>query len=421
MLIVVGSGERAYREYLLAGAAGRRSLWLLDGTLPTWQEPYIAGSTLVDPTDAGALVAAARQVHRLRPVAGVLCYDEALIANAAQVVAALDLPGSRPAAVGACRDKQLTRRRLATAGIAQPGSIVVANEAEARAAANRIGYPVVLKPRALGASQGVVKVDEENQLVAGYAVARAAHHPAVPTYELGVLVEEYLDGPEISVDAAFTQGRYLPLVLARKMLGVPPYFEEVGHLVDPTDPLLRDRRLMRMLMEAHRALGLADLVTHTEVRLTAAGPRIVEINARPGGDLIPYLGQLATGIDVGGLLADVVAGTGISLTPPRRRLVAGIRFLYPLEDCTVASMTLPQPGGALLEARPLASQGSELRLAPRGYAERYAALIAEGADRETCWRTLQAAAGLAQLQACEALPSQGSYPAIAGAPGTDER
>ena len=130
----------------------------------------------------------------------------------------------------------------------------------------------------------------------------------MPTYEDGVLVETYLDGPEISIDGAVVDGRYVPLFVARKQLSEHPYFQETGHVVDASDELQRSPELMEMLRRAHVALGLRRGMTHSEVRLTSNGPRIVEINARLGGDLIPYVGMLATGIDPARVAVDVVLG-----------------------------------------------------------------------------------------------------------------
>src|SRR5947209_12082197 len=160
----------------------------------------------------------------------------------------------------------------------------------------------------MGASIGVARVDSPGDLAAAFAVAEAASHGGAPAYEGGVLVEEYLRGPEISVDGAVFDGRYRPFFIAHKQVGFPPYFEEIGHVVDAADPLLVDPELNRVLAAAHRALGLRFAMTHTELRFTDRGPAIIEVNVRLGGDLIPYLGKLATGLDPAHIAVDVARG-----------------------------------------------------------------------------------------------------------------
>jgi biotin carboxylase len=377
----------------------------LDGEAPTWQRRHLVGWTVVDPFNTNRLVEAARQVAEANRVVGVACYDEALIVPAAQVREALGLCGVRVHAVQQCRDKNKTRVSLTDAGIPQPQSVAVATLEQARTAAAAIGYPVVLKPRGLGASLGVVKVSHPAELDAGFAAARSASYPGVPTYESGVLVEEFLDGPEISVDGFVDQGRYQPLFVARKQLGFAPYFEELGHVVDGNDELLGDRGLLEMLGAAHRVLGIQGGITHTELRITPQGPRVVEVNGRLGGDLIPYLGWLATGIDAGGVEADLAVGRSPTLQGTRASCV-GIRFFYPTHNCRVLAVKVPKPGAlaGIVQSGVLAEYGDELRLPPDGYVSRYAYVICTASDRLACAGSLQTAAAQVQLTE-ESLPA----------------
>ncbi|MEV5981317.1 ATP-grasp domain-containing protein [Streptomyces sp. NPDC052114] len=398
-VLVVGSGTEEYRAYLLRSAALRADLWLLDAAAPTWQAPHLAGSTAVDPSDTNSLIEAARSVAAHRKVRGVLCYDEALILPAAQVAEALGLPGPSVTAVRNCRDKNRTRALLRDAGLPQPRYALVADLAEAGAAAEWIGYPVVVKPRGLGASRGVALVRSAADLARLFADARAADYPGVPTYRAGILVEEYLEGPEISVDSAVHDGRCLPMFLARKEVGLSPYFEETGHMVSADDRLLDDPALRWVLDRTHRALGFTDGITHTELRLTSRGFVVIEVNGRLGGDLIPYLGSLATGIDPGLVAVDVAVRTAPDLTRDRARTL-GIRFLYPPEHCRVEHVAVPgpDPDRGLLRAVALAAPDDELRLPPLDYLQRYAYVLCEAGTPAACAARLDAATAQVHLE-----------------------
>ncbi|HEV7804819.1 MAG TPA: ATP-grasp domain-containing protein [Solirubrobacteraceae bacterium] len=331
-LLVVATGARAYREYLLRSIATRHRVHLFLTAEPTWERGYVAGWTVLDSTlEADALCVAARALAAREHVAGVLCWDEARILQTAHVAAALGLPGGDPAAIERCRDKHLTRGALAAAGVPQPGSVLVASLDEALATAERLGYPVVLKPRALAASLGVVKVENPDELRAQFAFAHDTTLPEAPHYDDVVLVEQFAGGPEISVDCAVGGGHVWPLFVARKQVGYAPYFEETGHLVDAADPLLRDEHIGEILRATHRALGFVDGMTHVELKLTPTGPKVIEVNARLGGDLIPYLGLLATGIDPGLAAAAVACGRTPELRSDRA-LVGGVRFFYVEQD-----------------------------------------------------------------------------------------
>jgi predicted ATP-grasp superfamily ATP-dependent carboligase len=391
VLLLAGSGDEQYRGYLVASAAHRCRLWLVDSEQPTWQRAYISGATTVDVFDPAALVAAVLDLSRTVTVLGILCYHEGVILAAAHAAAALGVPGMGVDAVHNCRDKARTRRLLTAAGIAQPRFALVSSPTQAAKAATSIGFPLVLKPRNLGASQGVVRIDDESDIDAAFDASRSASQHGMTPYP-DLLMEEYIEGPEVSVDAAVHDGIYQPLFLARKRVGAEPYFEETGHIVSARDPLLADRRVVGVLAAAHSALGARHGITHTELKLTPRGPVLIEVNGRLGGDLIPYLGHLATGIDPGHVAVDVATGRA-PRTVPSRAASAGIRFLYPPYDAILRHATLPAQGECpgLHRAALLENPGTALRLPPAGYVARYAYLIAAAGDPATCERRLDAA------------------------------
>jgi len=391
-MVLVGSGSQIWREYLLPAMAEKYSLHLLTPKEPTWEVPYIAGFDLVDTMDAKAMEEAARA--RFEEVAGILTYEETRVESAARLATAFGVRTSPPEAVYACRDKYASREAMRRAGLPGAQSIAVATLEEAESAARIIGYPLIVKPRALSASCGVSLVTEPGGLPAAVEEAARIWFDVVPTYEQPTLVEEYLEGPEISVEAVCRDGQVTALFVARKSLGFPPGFEEVGHLVRSDDPLLRDPDLLGLLQAAHRAVGLTDTITHTEIRLTQAGPRVVEINARVGGGRIPYLGQLATGVDVGLAAADLAAGAEPALEPVRTG-VAAIRFLYPERDLRVEAIDVDRgklPPEAH-EVQVLAKPGDELLLPPTDHVRsRYAFVVVTAPDEKTCTAALDEAA-----------------------------
>lgn len=400
VVLVIGSGQQQYRQYLMEGASQRRPLWLIDAKAATWQRPFVVGSTAVEMLDSSrseaderGLLDAAAEVSRTRRVHGVFTYDEALVISTARIAERLGLPGCTVAGADGCRNKHRTRLALTAARLPQPRFALAYAEADAARYAEDIGYPVVVKPRGMGASIGVMRAEHAGELAAAFAVAERASVIGPRSYEGGVLVEELVVGPEISIDAAVMAGEYHPVFLARKRLGLEPYFEEVGHVVDGADPLLDEAELQRVLAQAHRVLGIRDGITHTEVRLTARGPVVIEVNARLGGDLIPYLGKLATGIDPGQVAVDVATGTPPRLAPSRRTC-AGIRFLYPPEDCRVLDVSVPEVGGVpgLVAARAMVASGATVRLPPRAHIGRYAYVICTADDPAECAARLAEAA-----------------------------
>ncbi|GLY30467.1 ATP-grasp domain-containing protein [Kineosporia sp. NBRC 101731] len=393
-LIVVASGGRPFREYLFRSIAARYRIHLLDAGEPGWQQPYLEDCTVLPDTGAATVREQTRTIAAGRPVAGVMTWHEEHVLQTALASADLGLPGADPGAAARCRDKFQTRTTLTGLGVRQPRFALAGTLDEARAAATQIGYPVVVKPRALGGSMGVVLVHDEVELAEHFPQTRAMPFRHTPDYERPVLIEEYVTGPEISVDSVVQGGRATPLFVTRKQTGFAPWFEETGHLVEFPSPWQADAGLIREIDRIHRGVGFVDGWTHTEFRLTPSGPVLIEINGRLGGDLIPYLGRLASGIDPGLVAAAVATGRPAPVTPSSAGW-AGIRFFYPpegtvtIKDISIAGEGLPE-GTDLLT--PLVEAGDVVDAARNTRLDRRIGLAtALAATQEECVAALDAA------------------------------
>lgn len=386
LLLLVASSYWVYRQYILESVSARYRLWLLNPTPATWEDPYIVGHTVVDCLDLEKLTAAAREVARDHDVAGVFCYDEVYIETSAHLSAALGFPALDPGAVARCRDKSAARAALRDAGLPQPASRAVSSLEQARAFAAEVGYPLIVKPRNLGGSLGLSKAEGPDDLDAAFALADGTRMGGIRQFDDYVIVEEFLEGPEVSVECVLFRGECTPLIVARKVLGGSGdlAFEEIGHDVDANDPLLSDPEFRDTLSRAHAAAGFTDGFTHIEFKLTPDGARhVIEINARLGGGMIPHLGQLTSGVDAPLAAADVVAGRAPAVSFPEPRRAASIRFAYPPYDMEVTTATahreLMRP--PLVELAVGVEPGTRVRRPPHGLA-RIGYVIAVGATLE---------------------------------------
>ena len=391
-VVIVGTGGRAYREYALEDASAHGSVVMVNDGPATWEASYLAAHRVVDLADGTAIAQAVRAaLGEDGPAAGILTWSEVLLERTAEAAAQLGLAHMTNGAVRNCRDKFTTRRLLEKAGVPSARYEVAHGIDEAVDAAARIGYPVVVKPRALAGSSGVVLARTAEELRRLHRHAAEAEFTGLDPLE-GLLVEEYLDGPELSVDSVVLDGTVHCVNLARKRIGYAPFFEEVGHLVCPWRHEPWAAELTEMLARIHAALEVDTGVTHAELRLTRNGPRLVELNGRLGGDYIPLLGKLATGVDLTAAAMDVSRGAAPRLRPDRD-LCAEVRFCYPAQDGVVDTLDVSEaarvPG--IERAVALAEPGQQLLLPPRAVVPRLAALVAVGADPDACSRALDEA------------------------------
>jgi biotin carboxylase len=191
-------------------------------------------------------------------------------------------------------------------------------------AALAIGFPVVVKPADGTGSRGVrlcCDPAEVRDHTAGLLARRRDERgrPVIPA----VLVEEYIAGPEYSVETFGTK----VIGITAKHLGPLPAFVECGHDF-PASVALGPERLGAATVAALDVLGLGFGPAHTEIRLGTAGPVVIEVNPRLAGGRIPTLVRLATGIDLVGATVDAAIGDAGSLPDPGPGH-ASVRFLVP--------------------------------------------------------------------------------------------
>ena len=160
-----------------------------------------------------------RQRHRLD---GVITAGTDFSTTVAWIAGAMDLPGTPYEAALGAKDKGLMRQRFAEAGVSSPRYRVFESLPESTPALE-FPFPVVVKPTDSMGARGVRLVDKATDLLPaleealGFSGSRRA------------IIEEYIDGPEFSLDAIVRQGRVLRCGLADRTIVFPPAFVEIGH------------------------------------------------------------------------------------------------------------------------------------------------------------------------------------------------
>jgi biotin carboxylase len=329
---------RTYRAADFLLAAGRMGLDLVlasDGALPLGGRPVIP----VNPGDPEA--SARRILARSGPAAAVVAVDTPMLVMAAVVAARMGLPHNPVDAVLNATDKARQRRRWAAAGVGQPAFRLVparAPEDSIRRAAEAAGFPCVVKAVSLSASQGILRADDPAAAVTAAARIRqiltAAGRPAGEP----VLIEEYLPGPELSIDGLLTDGDLtVTAVFDKPRAPDGPTFEETL-LITPS-------RLPRPVLaaaigtagRAARALGLTSGPVHAELRIDhragQARPALLELAARCIGGLCSRALRFPGGKTMEELVLANALGQPI---PP-----AGHE---PARPCGVFMLPVPRPG-----------------------------------------------------------------------------
>jgi hypothetical protein len=252
---------------------------------------YIQVTSLFD--EEGVL-AQVRQYAASRPIDRVETLWEPLVLLAARIRQGLGLPGVTVEQAVCFRDKEEMKRVLEEAGLRVPRHSRESTAEGCLEAAERIGYPIVVKPIAGAGSADTYRIADRAEFE---AVLPALRH--VPT----VSVEEFIEGDEYTFDTICANGEILyyniswyrpkPLI-ARTIEWISP---QTVTLRNPdVDALAAGRRLGRDVLDA---LGYRDGFTHMEWFLTPSGEAVFgEIGARPPGARSTEIMNYSCDIDV---------------------------------------------------------------------------------------------------------------------------
>ncbi len=245
-------------------------------------------------------------------------------------------------------DKAAMRRRMKEKGVPIPKFHVVSTEEEFIEKARSLGDRFVSKPADNAASRGVVLFDKKTIIKNSFT----DNADETVTEELRnifkftkgysrsgeVLLEEFMEGPEVSVESFTVNGETHIITITDKMVTELPFFVETGHTEGSRLPLDVQDDIRRVALLAIKALNVQNGPNHTEIKVTPSGAKLVEIAARLGGDFITSkLVPLSTGVD----MIDCCIASVIGQEVHWQSTLSGgsaIRFLHaPFEDSVEAA------------------------------------------------------------------------------------
>mgnify|MGYP002537057345 CR=1 FL=1 len=211
---------------------------------------------------------------------GVVCGAcDTSVPVAAHVCEMLGLPGNDTEAAARSTDKVRMLEAFAEHGIEHP-SFQVIPKAQISHFETKIGFPAVSKPTDSAGGRGVYYIPNVASIRAAVAASSAAGVSG------DVLIEEYMDGPEVSVEVLIVDGTPHVLQITDKYTSGAPNFYEIGHSQPSVLSEEVKARVSNLAARAVMAVGLENSPSHVEIKITSGGPKMVELGARMGGDCI---------------------------------------------------------------------------------------------------------------------------------------
>lgn len=255
-------------------------------------------------------------------VDGAICVAvDAAIRSTAAVVESLGLPGLSSEGAFNATSKQRMRECWAKSDVPSTGFQACLTEGDAIEAFDEFGGVVVIKPSDSAGSRGVTWVD--NLALVPEAFKRAMEF----SRDRVVLVEEYMQGTEISVEAVMSGDVFYPIALSDKNRTEPPYLLDLAVLFPSQKSDEIQREAISIVERAARALKVDMSPIHAELMVTPDGLRMVELAARGPGfkvftDMIPW----SSGLDVISESLRMAMGEPVQFSSFARR---GAALLFP--------------------------------------------------------------------------------------------
>ncbi|MGW4383543.1 ATP-grasp domain-containing protein [Kitasatospora sp. NPDC004531] len=236
----------------------------------------------------------ARRLAELRPD-GITTFSEYAIHATSELAARLGLPFHDGPTAGRLTDKYLQRRALAAADVDGVRCVAVRQRAEIDRALAEVGAPAVVKPRRGAGSRATHRVDTPAELAELLGALTADGDEEYVVEEL-LVGDPAAAGPEwgdyVSVESLVRDGEVRHVCVTGKFPLAEP-FREVGQFLPGVLPAELAERCTGLTERALHALGVTVGVTHTELKLTDRGPRVIEVNGRIGGYVNDVLNRSA--------------------------------------------------------------------------------------------------------------------------------
>jgi len=254
---------------------------------------------------------------------GIVTYFELNVTHAANLASILSLPGIPPeAARRSSANKLLMRESCVRKNIPNPKFRTFSDDKEAIKVLKLIGKPSVIKPVMFGHSYGVIKVERNDSVEDFLKKIRIAKNQLNPKYypmmkdyhqfNNRFLLEEFLEGPVISVDGLIQNNRIMICGITKFTLTKDESFTQESALIPADLPSSVRRSCFSETKKIVKALGFNNCGFHCEMVLTGKKPVLLEIAARLPGGKMSYGYQVAYGANIMSMYFDICLGQKVN-------------------------------------------------------------------------------------------------------------
>lgn len=232
---------------------------------------------IISTRDFEGTVRVAKQYNKKSRIDGVLTVGTDASMTVAAVANALGLPGIKFESAEKATNKLKMRKSFTEYGAPSPKYFECWTLDDAKNSIKEIRLPAVIKPSDNMGARGVRKINEFSEIEEAFKNAKSES----PSGE--IIIEEYIDGDELSIDALIYNGKIMFTGIADRIIGLEPYFVELGHIMPSNKSDSEIEKAKQAMIKGIKALGLDFGGAKGDIKLTKNGAMIGEIAARLSG------------------------------------------------------------------------------------------------------------------------------------------
>ena len=274
--------------------------------------------------DIDGTVRIMREFNKKVKIDGVITVGTDASMTVAAVANALNLPGIEFENAEAASNKLKMRERFAKHNVPIPKFYKCWSLIDLKEIVKLLPYPLVIKPVDNMGARGVMKIENESMIEPAYYNAKKSS----PSGEL--IVEEYMEGPELSIDAIIYNNNISINGIADRIINREPYFIEIGHIMPTNLPKKKIDNAVEVFIKGIKALGINHGAAKGDIKITKDGAKIVEIAARlSGGFMSAYTYPYSSGVNLIRNAIDIALGLPPYNLVPTRNWVSIEKAIIP--------------------------------------------------------------------------------------------
>ena len=297
--VLLVAPDRSYRTGAFVNAGNALGIQI---TVASWGQTPLAlnqGGIRIDPRSPASSLPRIRDAASGVPFAAILATDDATVPLAHEICLELGLPTNEPSALQASTNKLRFRQACKEKGITAPCFMVIEPQAPVPSNIAPVEFPCVVKPLSLSASRGVIRCENQEDITKAIPRVRTLISDEDSKGDQRVLIENYIDGDEYSVEALLHNRELKIIAIFEKPDRLSgPFFEETIYVTPPRIPKRSQNAIYAALSQLVSALGFCEGPVHAELRLAADGIHFIELASRTIGGRCGRVIEFLTGVSL---------------------------------------------------------------------------------------------------------------------------